>query len=364
MFAVPEHTVLWPRLGADQAPRLALRDAIVRLHANRRLVPVALDPARAELLFADLGEHRYREWQHIYSVARCADEGRIGECFRAPAELLDAPEPLPDAERRDPRGLILHVSRCGSTLLGKALARADGIGVINQPAILQHGFWAWVSGEWRQRDRWDPASDPRHAVRFRNLMHLLCRPRLDDEQQIFIKFISWNSLYVDFIRAAFPQTPALYMYRDPIEVIASVFRETTAVLMARERRQAEFLSGLERVALDRLDEVGYLAACYAHGFEAILAARRRPAMLNYRALAPGRLPDILDAAFGLRPDPQRLEQMQSQFAVYSKDDQGRTRFRDDRERKRAALDDNQVATVREHCAIPYDRLRAAADNFA
>jgi len=361
IFALPEHQVIEPLLPQLASVELDINAAKQQLRDNPRLVPIALNPDRELLYFADLGDHRYREWQHIYSVQQLALGGHIGTAFSVSVKLLDENDLLPAA--RSPRGFILHVSRCGSTLLGKALARADSIAVINQPAVLQHGFWAWISGNWQQQSRWQPQHDDRNARRFRNLVHLLCRQRRADEQATFIKFISWNSLYVDFIHACFPTVPMLYMYRDPAEVIASVQRETTAILQARHKAQAQFLSQLNSSRLAGMDDLAYLAACYGHCFARIVNTSAPIKMLNYAGFNPDTLERILNTAFGLYPYAAQLQQMLQQFQVYSKDDQNQTAFKDDSHRKRAALSEQQVETIRQHCDLSWQQLLASPQNI-
>ena len=361
IFALPEHQVIEQLLPQLTTSTLDIDSARQRLLDNEQLVPVGLNPHQQLLYFADLGDHRYREWQHIYSVQQLAVHGRIDAAFSVPAALLDSVDLLPAV--RAPRGFILHVSRCGSTLLGKALARAEGIGIINQPAVLQHGFWAWLADNWQQRSRWQPSHDERNTVRFRNLIHLLCRRRRADEDDIFIKFISWNSLYADFIHTCFPTTPMLYMYRDPLEVIASVQRETTAILQARSSAQALFLSHADAASLALMDDVEYLAVCYAHSFARILDTTAQPKMLNYAGFKPDTLARVLDAAFALRPTDAQLQQMLQQFQLYSKDDQNQTSFKDDSHSKRTALSDAQIKTIRQHCESGWQQLLACPHNI-
>jgi len=361
IFALPEHQVIEGLLPQLITSPLDINTARQRLRDNPQLVPVGLNPHLGLLYFADLGDHRYQEWQHIYSVQQLALKGSIRTAFSAPASLLDADDLI--SAVRPPRGFILHVSRCGSTLLGKALARADGIGIINQPAVLQHGFWAWISGNWQQPSQWEPLHDERNCIRFRNLMHLLCQRRRADEDDIFVKFISWNTLYADFIHACFPDTPMLYMYRNPVEVIASVQRETTAILMARQSSQAQFLSHADVDALAAMDDVDYLAACYAHSFARILDTTAHPKMLNYAGFKPDTLLQVLAGGFDLCPPQAQLQQMLQQFQVYSKDDQNQTSFKDDSHSKRNALSDAQIARIQRHCGPGWQRLLASPHNI-
>ncbi len=362
IFALPDHHVITSLLSDIEDRRLSTREATERIR-SQYWVPVAINPGPNNplLYFADLGTYQYREWQHIYSVQQLAQTGRIVDYFSTPAELLDHPGLV--AAPRKPRGFILHMSRCGSTLLGKVLARADGIGIINQPSVLQHGFWSWITGSWQSRSNWRPESNALNLVRFRNLVNLLCRQRLDSEHDIFIKFISWNSLYVDFIHAAFPDVPTLFLYRDPVEVIASVFRETSAVLLARGNRQAEFLAGKQATELAAMDDVAYLCSCYANYFRAILDAQPQPKLLSFAAFVPGALEKILAAAFALQPDSHQLRQMHEQFSVYSKDDRNQTGFKDDSQSKHEMLSDDHLRLAEQYCRANWRKLRNSPQNI-
>lgn len=362
IFALPDHHVITSLLPDIEDRRLSIHEASERIRSGC-WVPIAINPGPDSplLYFADLGTYQYREWQHIYSVQQLAQSGRIADYFSTPAELLDIPDLV--AEPRKPRGFILHMSRCGSTLLGKVLARADGIGIINQPSVLQHGFWSWITGSWQSRRNWRPESNALNLVRFRNLLNLLCRRRLDNEHDIFIKFISWNSLYVDFIHAAFADVPTLFLYRDPVEVIASVFRETSAVLLARGSRQAEFLAGKGATELDAMDDVAYLCSCYAHYFRAILDAQPQPKLLSFAAFAPDALEKILAAAFALQPDSHQLRQMHEQFSVYSKDDRNQTGFKDDSQSKHEMLSDDHLRLAEQYCRAAWRKLSNSPQNI-
>lgn len=341
--------------------RLPVADAVARLR-DPRFVPVAIDPTQPVPLVyvADLGTHECSEWQHIIAVQALARRGLITDYFSASAELLDKPNLVPQA--RSPRGFILHTSRCGSTLLCKALGRVDGIGALSQPSALQQGFWAWISDGWRSPRTARIASNPLLLARFRNLMNLLCRPRLDAESKLFIKFISWNSLYVDFLQAAFPQVPMLFMYRDPVDVVASIMHTGSAALLAKGTPLSEFLTGRPASELRAMDSVDYLSMCYLHAGEAILRARSRPMMLAFSALAPNALEQIFAAAFGLYPDRRQLDLMQEPFALYSKDDRNLTQYRDNSLYKRKALGVEEIRRVELACNSCYAMLRESASN--
>ncbi|MDH3662553.1 MAG: sulfotransferase [Alphaproteobacteria bacterium] len=231
---------------------------------------------------------------------------------------------------------MFHTSRCGSTLFAKALAQEPSNSVVVQPGPFQHGFWSAVTKGFTEP--LDANEDSLRACR--KLMMLVTRRRHPQHRQAFVKFISWNALYIDFIMEAFPNVPAIYLYRDPIEIVASVRKSTTAVLEAKDRKQGEMLTGLSRPEIDRLDATAYLARCYREAFAAIAAYNSsRLSLLDYEALTSARFAEILDSSFGYRPSPQSLAKMRSQFDTYSKDDSSSKSFEGDRERKHAMISD-------------------------
>jgi len=152
--------------------------------------------------------------------------------FRTPlTELARWAGALPSLR---PSGLIFHMSRCGSTLVSQMLAAAPANLVISEAgpidAILQLGGAA-------------PAGS------LQAMIGALGQVR-NCERRYFIKLEAWHLLAMPALRAAFPETPWLFLYRDPAEVIVSHLRQPaliapTAVLDAicgvgaAERRGAD-----------------------------------------------------------------------------------------------------------------------------
>lgn len=358
LYALPDHVVVDQLLPALRERTLGTDDAANTIRQQPGLVPIAIDPAGdGWVYFADLGTHPYRDWQFIFSVERLARGGELTSYFRAPLAVLDRTDLL--ATPLEPRGFIFHVSRCGSTLLGKVLARAGSASVVNQGGPLQRGFWAAACHDWVDGEALDPAS----RQRFRNLVHLLGRERIAGQRDVFVKFISWNTLYLDFIRDCFPEVPQLFLYRDAVEVVSSVLKETTAVLWAKDQPQAGFLTGRPYPDAARLDDVEYLAACYARYFDVALNAGANPALLNYRQLTPANLFDILHRAFGYEPAAADRERMLEQFRFHSKDDSDQAVFADDSTSKQQALTAAQRSTIERYCASGTRALDESARNL-
>ncbi|HSH42524.1 MAG TPA: hypothetical protein VK973_10425 [Arenicellales bacterium] len=360
LYALPDHEVMEQFLPGIGSRRLPVRAARARLLSNPGLVPVAVDPTGGgAVYFADIGDAPLVEWKYIYTIERLAGEGSIGESFSTDLSILDEPDVAGDSV--EPHGLIFHVSRCGSTLFTKALARSPANLTISQGGPLQEGFWAVVTDDWQH----PPEPDERSLRRLRNLVALMARRRRPELERCFVKFISWNIIYLDFIRAAFPRVPAVYLYRDPVEVIATVMQETTAVLRARGTPRAESLTGLPWRDTAAMDDAEYLARCYVHYFD-IVERRGGEAglgLVNFEQLRrPDCFPAVLARGLNLHPDSGELETMRAQYRFYSKDDSDSTPYSGEPETLAEVLDEEQRRVIVEITGEHLARLDRSAHN--
>lgn len=362
LYALPDHEVVAELIPGIAGRRIGADAAIARIHAAPGMIPVAIAPETDSggvgcVYWADIGDAPLREWQHIFTIRTMAEQGAIGDYFSTDFAILQDNRILVDPI--EPSGFVFHISRCGSTLTGKALARSPRNLVINQGAPLQRGFWATITRDWTQ----DAAHSPENLRAFRNLVLALTRRRLPQEERAFVKFISWNTLYMDFALAAFPAMPALFLYREPVEVIASVLRETSAVVWAKGRRQAGFLSGVDWQDTGAMGEVEYLAHCFAHYLAFAHTMEGRVGLLNYVDIRPDNFADILARGLGFTPPPEELALMLEQFNYHSKDDQNQQQFRADSAAKRAAIPPQDQARVASICGDVMQRLDTAPANL-
>ena len=349
---LPDH-VAFTRMVIPYQP---LDQAIKTLKARKGYIPVAIDPAgEGRIYWADLGEQPLREWQFLYSVNKAVNETGIDPFF-TDMQILNVEDVVTDSV--PVRGLVFHISRCGSTLLGKCLAASPNYLVINQGGPLQRGFWAWATNDFKESL---PTGKPYRDM-FRRLVAAMARRRGQHYEAAFVKFISWNTLYLDFIRAAFPDVPAMFMYRDPIEVIAGVQAETTAALLAKGTEQARFLTKASPEKTAEMSDVQYLTRCYPGYFRSALAAKGMP-YLNYSDLKRDHLRDILRLGLELTPGYGRLMAMTKPFDVHSKDDTGQTTFKDDRAKKQGALAENDRRLIHQELGEDYQKLEQSPFNL-
>ncbi len=116
-----------------------------------------------------------------------------------------------------PSGFIFHMSRCGSTLLARLLGTSSRTVVISEPPVLDDVLQSHLDS---------PSLDHRqHLDRLRSAILALGQRRLGDETRYFLKLDAWHIHRLPLLRAAFPETPWVFVFRDPLEVMASLSRQ-------------------------------------------------------------------------------------------------------------------------------------------
>jgi hypothetical protein len=190
--------------------------------------------------------------------------------MRTPLAVL-AKTPPPDATS-GPDGLVFHMSRCGSTLVSQMLAAMPGGVVASEAPPLDAAIQLVHSHP-------EAPLEQRIAL-LRGMAAALGRDRFGNRRHYVIKTDSWHSLELPLFRAAFPDTPWLFLFREPKEVIVSQLRARGSQMIPGSQPESVFaipdplsLSGEEyiarvlarvtRAAIDHADLGGGLFVDYA-----------------------------------------------------------------------------------------------------
>ncbi|UZD95626.1 sulfotransferase family protein [Pseudomonas corrugata] len=110
-----------------------------------------------------------------------------------------------------PSAFIFHASRCGSTLISQMLAQLDDHIVVSEPPPLDRLL------------RSDLPAVERCAA-LKGLLSAYGQPRRGVERRLVIKLDAWNIGELSRLRECFPDTPWLFVYRDPLEIAVSHMR--------------------------------------------------------------------------------------------------------------------------------------------
>lgn len=224
----------------------------------------------------------------------------------ARAFRCEAPLGLP-ADTAAPAGFIFHTSRCGSTLAAQMFAALPRLAVISEaPAIddvIQAGR-VHLQVDVKEQAAW-----------LRSIVAALGRRR-GNETAYIVKLDSWHIHDLPLIRAAFPETPWVFLFRDPVEVLVSQMRSPGRFALPGAIDTA--VLRLHRDTL-RLPAGEWAARVLAGYFEAAILHHGDPGGLfvNYREL-PDAVWSRICPHFSLSPDEEELKLMRSAAQVDGK----------------------------------------------
>ncbi len=257
--------------------------------ARGGLIPIELDAFQRTALWLDLNQYHchdgsFRRSLATYAALR-AGAPRPSEPWRC-ISSLDFLRSAPDAsDCLGPTGFIFHAGRCGSTLLAKVIACSQEHMVFGEGGP-HNDIWPVIAAGC------DPA-----VTLFRNLLLHTGRPRLQSYRAHIVKFTSFTIAQFEIVRTAFPEVPALFLFRRPAEILAS-YRRAMPGWMGRDTGIGTIWHSAERAIADF--------------FQQALRAGESLKCLDYEDLTPQKLPAILDF-FQLDPSPGDLELMRAEF---------------------------------------------------
>ncbi|MEZ4726474.1 MAG: hypothetical protein R3E79_05010 [Caldilineaceae bacterium] len=324
-------------------------------------IPIDVQPKTDghEVIWMNVGDYHFTKAKFEFAIRQLSTtKGEIATAT-TPIGVLADQFHLPDALY--PTGFIFHMSRCGSTLFAKALARTPKHIVIDEGTPLNDGLWHYLTGGWQQ-----PVATHEQALAiYKNLLLAMGRQRTPAQQTYFVKFRSWNALFIDFITQVFPDVPCLFLYRDPVEVLVSGQWKPVWTLDFKGLDAGAYLSQCPLPATVAMDDLTFLAKIYARYFQAALEAKTDLLYyLNYDQLTRSNFPAILAQAFHYHPTADQLALMQTQFDYYSKDDDDQIRFTSDKEAKQQAATQSIHQIVAREMGTFYQQLDDSNRNLA
>jgi len=243
-----------------------------------------------------------------------------------------------------PAALIFHASRCGSTLMAQMLAGLPGNIVLSEPPPLDNLLRAHFL---------DAAADGWQGRGVRALLSAYGQCRQGMETQLLVKLDAWNVFEAPLLATLYPETPKLFLYRDPLEIVVSQLRQPGmhrvpgllgASALDQRLPDAQAMTPLE-YSCRMIGEIfqGGLELCRRHGGIA----------LNYSEL-PGALWGRLAPLFGVA-DADRAP-LQAVAAFDAK--QPSMTFSADGQAKRDAAGEEVRQAVERWVGAPYRELEA------
>lgn len=298
-----------------------------------------------------LGTQRFREPFFEQTIQQCLWQP-FNVLFRhqTPIETLaELQEALPGLP---PNGFIFHMSRCGSTLTAQMLASLPQNIVISEADPIDKVLRADL------RD--NPVTEDQRVTWLRGLVSALGRARNAGERHLFIKFDSWNILDLPLIRRAFPETPWIFLYRDPVEVMVSQIRQRGSQMLPGVLDP--HVLGLDLTTARQISLDEYCARVLAAVCEAATRYYKPGAaqLVHYRNL-PDAVWSPLDELFGVRYTLDEVERMRT-VTKFDAKHTGLTFEQDSAAKQQLATD--EIRALAERFVMPwYHQLEALSNTI-
>lgn len=184
---------------------------------DRQWLPIAVVPGERELAV---------EWAHFGGAAptapffednlRQARSRPFNRLFRQYTPLSALAKTPPGEDLIVPEGFVFHLSRCGSTLVSQMIGAMPGSTVISEAPPIDSIV---------QLAHTNPGVPLDERVRLlRAMVGVYGRQHTGGARHYVVKLDSWHALALPLFRLAFPDTPWIFLYRDPIEILVSHMR--------------------------------------------------------------------------------------------------------------------------------------------
>lgn len=158
-----------------------------------------------------LGERRFVETSFSGTIESCLNQP-FNQMFRHQTSIDVLRRFSKDCPGIYPTGFVFHISRCGASLVSQTLAALSQNIVLSEPDPID----SIIRSDFRSPE----VTDEQRIDWLRWMVSALGQPR-SRETNLFMTFNSWNATKLVLVRRAFPDVPWVFLYRDPIEVLAS-----------------------------------------------------------------------------------------------------------------------------------------------
>jgi hypothetical protein len=225
-------------------------------------------------------------------------------------------------------GVVFHESRCGSTLVANALSAMNPTTTrVYSESAPPIAALHMVCGE-----TYTSCSLEQAAKVLSDTMYAMSRTRDLREQHVFFKIQSLGTRNLPVFQAAFPDTPWIFVYRDPVQVMMSQLKGGSKYANCVRPRHLKnvLVSDLVRRHGRRVSELSDEEYCAAHlatlteaAVDALQTKPRRGRPVNYESLPDSLYQDILPNHFGIPLSSEEIDNIRRISSVYSKGVGGR-----------------------------------------
>ena len=318
------------------------------------LIPTDFDSDKQKVSWRDVGNCGFDRSFFDWSIYDLDEKNKLGKVIETDIAVLEDPNLIPDPVQ--PSGFIFHMSRCGSTLLSNVLRRGTDNLVISEADPVNGMLYPLYENELSK-----PMECPKKVSMLRNLILGLGRKRSMPHNHFYIKFSSWNVLFIDVIRSVFPTVPCLFLYRRPEEVIVSLLKKSAGFSEVGSGTFSQFLSGRSAEELKEIGQIDYIADCLERMLNTALSSEGTH-YLNHNKLKKEHFPTLLDF-FSNDPSLKDRDLMEREFSLYSKDYDRNQKYEDDVQEKQQEASPEVIFAVKERLEKYFDKLETSPNNL-
>lgn len=295
--------------------------------------------------------------KEIATLAREQDEANS----RTP-EGEEVPKPL------NFTGIVFHESRCGSTLVANTLIGMD-------PA--RHRVYSEspppVAALKICGDDYERCTMEQAAEVLKDVIYMMSRTKDPVEERVFFKIQSVGSRHIEVFRKAFPTTPWIFVYREPVQVMMSHFaggvRHANCLRSVRNPpqitkdlvRRHGFRAGPSQLAPEEFC-AAHLATITETALENLNESQYGTAV-NYANLPGIMYEHILPEKFGVPTGETEIERILKVSGSYSKGRGSRKKeWKDDSEKKEEEASQAIRKAAKYFLLESYEKLEELAGN--
>ena len=170
-------------------------------------------PEAADCRWLYVGDTRFTDPFFEETTSRCLSlpENSFGPPRSTRLDQL--PEIARGLDALEPSAFVFHVSRCGSTLVSQLLGLDEACVTLSEVPFFDHLL--------RARFQPELAGAVDVATQLPAAIRLHAQRRSERERFLVVKLDSWHTGFHAELRALYPRTPFILLYRDPVAIVRS-----------------------------------------------------------------------------------------------------------------------------------------------
>ncbi|WP_286968092.1 sulfotransferase family protein [Flavobacterium sp. UBA4854] len=143
------------------------------------------------------------------TIAKCQSHSYNSKQFKFISTIQNSIDWSKELDFVELKGLVFHVSRCGSTMLSQSLATSSENIMVSEASIID------------QILRTDAFDEDTKTLLLKSVLKFLGQKRFSEQKHLIIKLDAWSVFKSSYLRSIFPEIPFALLYRNPGEVLRS-----------------------------------------------------------------------------------------------------------------------------------------------